>query len=76
MRKAAILERLTIAILGLLLVAALVLAVRYDIERTAASKPRTAETPKLHEMSDARLVRYPERPAGNVVDPWQALAGC
>jgi hypothetical protein len=44
MRKASILERLTIAILALLLVAGLVLAIRYDIERTAASKPRTAET--------------------------------
>jgi hypothetical protein len=34
MRKAAILERLTVAILALLLVAGLVLAIRYDIERT------------------------------------------
>jgi len=34
MRKASILERLTIAILALLLVAGLVLAIRYDIERT------------------------------------------
>jgi hypothetical protein len=33
------LERLTIAIVAVLLVAALVLAIRYDIERTAAMKP-------------------------------------
>jgi hypothetical protein len=38
MRKASILERLTIALVALLLVAALVLGIRYDIERTAAPR--------------------------------------
>ena len=37
--KPPILERLTIAILALLLVAGLVLTIRYHIERTAALKP-------------------------------------
>jgi hypothetical protein len=43
-----LLERLTIALVAVLLVAALVAWIKYDIERTAASQPQLAPASTAH----------------------------
>jgi len=50
-----LLERLTIALFVVFLVAALVLVIKYDIERTAASQPATRAGMKSAPICGAQL---------------------